>query len=120
MLTLLLPFVAGQAKKPIDQLILGDLSAQRIREFLTHLERSRGCGPSTRNQRLGGIHALARFIGEHSPEHLEWTGQIRLIPFKKTLQPAITCLDRTEMNALLAAPERTTAQGQREHGQRSR
>jgi site-specific recombinase XerD len=115
MLTLLLPFVAGQAKKPIDQLILGDLSAQRIREFLTHLERSRGCGPSTRNQRLGGIHALARFIGEHSPEHLEWTGQIRLIPFKKTLQPAITCLDRTEMNALLAAPERTTAQGQREH-----
>lgn len=115
MLTLLLPFVAGQLKKPVDRLVVADLSAQRIRLFLTHLERTRGCGPSTRNQRLGGIHALARFIGEHAPEHLEWTGQIRLIPFKKTLQPAITSLDRAEMNALLAAPERSTAQGQREH-----
>lgn len=115
MLTLLLPFVAGDLKKSIDRLLVVDLSAERIRRFLTHLERSRGCSASTRNQRLGGIHALARFIGEHSPEHLEWTGQIRLIPFKKTLQPAITCLNRAEMNALLAAPERATAQGQREH-----
>jgi site-specific recombinase XerD len=46
---------------------------------------------------------------------VEWCSQIRLIPFKKILQPAITCLDQTEMNALLAAPERSTPQGQREH-----
>lgn len=115
MLTQLLPFVAEEIEKPVDRLVVTDLSAQRIRLFLTHLERTRGCGASTRNQRLGGIHALARFVGEHSPEHLEWCSQIRLIPFKKILQPAITCLDRTEMNALLAAPERFTPQGQREH-----
>ena len=115
MLTLLLPFVAGQLNKPLDRLMVTDLSAPRIRLFLTHLEQMRGCAASTRNQRLGGIHALARFIGEHSPEHLEWTGQIRLIPFKKTLQPAITSLDQVEMNALLSAPERATAQGRREY-----
>lgn len=115
MLTQLLPFVGEQIKKPVDRLVVTDLSAPRIRLFLAHLERTRRCGASTRNQRLGGIHALARFVGAHSPEHLEWCSQIRLIPFKKMLQPAITCLDRTEMNALLAAPERTTAQGQRDH-----
>ncbi len=115
MLTQLLPFVANKITKPIDRLAVTDLSAHRVRLFLTHLESTRGCGSSTRNQRLGGIHALARFIGEHSPEHLEWCGQIRLIPFKKAMQPAITCLDREEMKALLDAPAKSTAQGQREH-----
>jgi len=35
-----------------------------------------------RNQRLAVIHGLARFIAERSPEHIEWSGQIRAIPFK--------------------------------------
>ena len=115
MLTQLLPFIATAIKKPIDRLIVDDLSPTRIRAFLTHLESTRHCGASTRNQRLGAIHALARFVGEHGPEHLEWCQQIRLIPFKKIVQPAITCLDREEMNALLATPNRSTPQGQREH-----
>lgn len=115
MLTQLLPFVANEIKKPVDGLRVTDLTAQQIRRFLTHLEHARRCGARTRNQRLGGIHALARFVGEHSPEHVEWCRQIRLIPFKKILEPAITCLDRTEMHALLAAPKRVTAQGQREY-----
>jgi integrase/recombinase XerD len=115
MLTQLLPFVAAATKKPIDRLVVSDLSAERIRLFLNHLERTRGCGASTRNQRLAGIHALARFVGTHSPEHVAWCSQIRLIPFKKCLQPAITCLERTEMQTLLGVPERSTSQGQREH-----
>jgi integrase/recombinase XerD len=115
MLIQFLPFVAKGTKKPVDRLLVTDLSVPRIRRFLMDLERTRHCGPSTRNQRLGGIHALARFIGEHSPEHLEWCRQVRLIPFKRFIQPAITCLDRKEMNALLGAPQRLTAQGQREY-----
>jgi integrase/recombinase XerD len=116
MLTLLLPYAAGKAEKPIDRLRVTDLSAQTVRMFLTHVEQQRGCTVATRNQRLGGIHALARFIGEHSPEHIEWCGQIRLIPFKKASQPSITYLDRQEMDALLAARDDHSAQGQREQG----
>jgi integrase/recombinase XerD len=116
MLTLLLPYAAGKAEKPIDRLRVTDLSAQTVRMFLTHVEQQRGCTVATRNQRLGGIHALARFIGEHSPEHIEWCGQIRLIPFKKASQPSITYLDRQEMDALLAAHDDHSAQGQREQG----
>lgn len=59
--------------------------------------------------------ALARFIGERAPEHIEWCGQLRLISFKRTIEPAITCLDRAEMQALLAAPKRSTTQGQRDY-----
>jgi site-specific recombinase XerD len=58
---------------------------------------------------------LARIIGENSPEHVEWCAQIRLIPFKKTTSPSITYLDKPEMDALLAAPDRRTPQGQRDY-----
>jgi site-specific recombinase XerD len=64
---------------------------------------------------LAGIHALARFVGKHSPEHVQWCGQIRLIPFKRTDEPAITALDVDEMNALLATPDRLTTQGERDY-----
>ena len=115
MLTLLLPYAADKAEKAIDRLTVNDLSPQIVRLFLTHMEKQRNCATSTRNQRLGGIHALARFIGEHCPEYIDWCGQIRLIPFKRTSQPAITYLDKPETDALLAAPDVQTLQGQREY-----
>ena len=115
MLTLLLPFAAKQSKKAIDRLEVVDLSPDLVRSFLTHLEQERNCSLSTRNQRLGGLHALARFVGEHSPEHLDWCTQVRLIPFKKTMQAGITYLDKEEMDALLAAPDRQSEQGRRDY-----
>ena len=115
MLMQLLPSLAEKAKISVDRLTIDDASADSIRSYLQDIEVSRGCSVSTRNQRLAGIHALSRFIGEHSPEHVQWCGQIRLIPFKKTDEPAITALDVDEMNALLATPERSTAQGERDY-----
>jgi len=114
-LRLLLPFIARQTHMQIDRLAVTDLSAGHIRQFLLELEQNRHCGISTRNQRLAAIHSLANFIGMHSPEHLEWCGQIRAIPFKKGTRPAITYLEKTEMDALMAAPDCMTAQGLRDH-----
>jgi integrase/recombinase XerD len=115
MLVLLLPYAAVHLKKPVDRLAVVDLSAELIRKFLTNLEQNRRCCVATRNQRLSGLHALARFVGENSPEHVAWCAQIRLIPFKKTTQPGITYLEKEEMNALLATPDRHTPQGQRDY-----
>lgn len=115
MLVLFLPYVSAHLKKSVDRLAVTDLSPELVRKFLSHLEQNRRCSAVTRNQRLGGLHALARFIGENSPEHVEWSAQIRLIPFKKTAQPGITYLDKPEMDALLAAPDRRTPQGQRDY-----
>ena len=82
-LTLLIPFVAGKLHHPVDRLTLVEVSADLVRLFLADLEQSRQCTIATRNQRLTAIHALARWVGEHSPEHIAWCGQIRSIPFKK-------------------------------------
>jgi len=115
MLVLLLPYVVSYVKKTIDRLAVTDLSPNVVRQFLTHLEQERGCSTATRNQRLGGLHALARFIGENSPEHIEWCAQIRLIPFKRDNRTSITYLEKSEMDALLAAPDRRMPQGQRDY-----
>lgn len=115
MLVLLLPYLASKLDKRIDRLTVGDLSAQMVRQFLAHLEEQRQCAVSTRNQRLTAIHALARFIGEHAPEYVDWWAQIHLIPVKRTSHPQISYLDKSEMDALLAAADVPTAQGRREH-----
>ncbi|MGQ7935276.1 tyrosine-type recombinase/integrase [Paraburkholderia sp. D1E] len=111
----LLPFAARRVGKSVDRLKITDLGPTLIRAFLADLEDARHCSVATRNQRLAGIHALARFIGESSPEHVEWCMQIRLIPFKKTTQGGVSYLDKPEMDALLAAPDRSSPRGRRDY-----
>jgi integrase/recombinase XerD len=114
-LRLLLPFVAASTRKQIDRLGVEDLSASRVRAFLLELEEKRRCGAATRNQRLAAIHSLAHFIGLHSPEHIPWCGEVCAIPFKKAPQPLVSYLEKEEMDALLAAPDVSREQGQRDH-----
>jgi site-specific recombinase XerD len=114
-LILLIPFVADKLHQSVDRLTVIDVSADLVRSFLNDLEQSRNCSIATRNQRLAAIHALARFVGEHSLEHIAWCGQIRSIPFKKASKTVIPYLDKSEMDALLAAPDRRTVQGRRDH-----
>jgi len=114
-LALLVPFVGREAHTPVDRLAIVDVTADRVRQFLRELEETRRCSTATRNQRLAAIHALARFVAERSPEHLEWAGQHRNIPFKKCGTTPVTYLEKPELDALLASPDRETPQGRRDH-----
>jgi site-specific recombinase XerD len=114
-LTLLIPYAAAKLHQPVDRLQVVDVSADLVRLFLADLEQTRQCAITTRNQRLAAVQALARFVGEHSPEHIAWCGQIRSVPFKKASKTVIPYLDKPQMDALLAAPDRGTAQGRRDH-----
>jgi len=111
----LIPFVADQAGKPVDQLSVVQVSASLVRQFLQHLEEFRRCTIATRNQRLAAIHAWAHFVGRNSPEHVEWCGEIRRILFKKSTKPLLPYLEKHEMDALLESPDRATSQGRRDH-----
>ena len=113
-LRLLLPFAARNVERPIDRLRVEDLTADRVRAFLKEVEEKRGCGVATRNLRLAAIHSLAHFIGLHSPEHIEWCGQVRVVPFKKAPEVPVCYLEKKEMDALLAAPDVNTTQGCRD------
>ena len=112
---LLVPFIARQARKTNEKIEVEDITAERIKRFLLDLEQSRHCSISTRNQRLAAIHSLAKFIGLHSPEHLQWCGEIRAIPSKKGPHSMITYLEQAEMEALLKASEGLLPQQCRDH-----
>jgi len=114
-LCLLVSFVSLHSRKAIDQLDVTDVSADVVRLFLQDLEDSRKCGIATRNQRLAAIRSLAHFIGLHSPEHIVWCGQLRAIPSKRAPRSSITYLEKSEMDGLLDAPDRSTDQGRRDH-----
>lgn len=114
-LALLMPFASVQQRQPIDRLTIEQLSPELIKAFLAHLEQTRGCSIATRNQRLAAIHALAHFIAQHNPEQIAWCRSVRDIPFKRTSKPQLAYLDKPEMDALLAAPDRHTAQGRRDY-----
>jgi integrase/recombinase XerD len=114
-LALLVPFVTSNIGKPVDRLTIEHITPEIVRAFLAHIEKARGCGISTRNQRLAAIHALARFIATHSPEHIAWHTSIQTVPFKRGSKISIAYLDKPEMNALLGAPDRNSEQGLRDY-----
>jgi len=103
-LTLLLPFVGRHAKR------VEDISADRVRTFLEHLERDRGCTVLARNQRLAAVHSLARYIDTRSPEHAAWCAQVRSIPFKKAPKTVVGYLvqARGRSAAASAGPSNST------------
>ncbi len=111
-LALLLPYAGARKKTPVE---VFDLSSDVLRRFLDHLEQDRRCSIRTRNQRLAAIHALARFIAERSPEHIAWCSQIRLVPFKRFIRNELSYLDKPEMDAIIAAPDRRTELSRRDH-----
>ena len=80
---LLLPFASQFVSKPVDRLTVEDLSAECLTGFLESLEKDRGCGVRTRNQRLAAISSLAGYVADHAPELVEWCRKVRTIPLKK-------------------------------------
>jgi len=113
--SLLLPFVSRKLRRPADRLAVRDLTSGLVLKFLAHLAEDRGCSVRTRNQRLAAIRAFARFVSSRNPAHVEWCGHIRAIASKKSMSPPVGWLTRTEMEAMLAVPDRKTSRGRREY-----
>lgn len=111
----LIPFVATRLGKAVDRLVVVDVSAEVVREFLASIESERGCSIATRNQRLTALHALARFVAEHSPENIAWCTQVRAVPYKKGTHAMVPYLTKEEIDVLLTVPDRGGAQGRREY-----
>lgn len=115
MFCLLVPFIGQEVRRSIDRITVTEFSSDVVRAFLIYLKDVRKCGTVTCNQRLAAIHAFAQFIGRNSPEHLEWCRQIRDLPFRRSARTLIHYLDKSEMDALLAAVDRQKPMGERDY-----
>jgi integrase/recombinase XerD len=112
---LLLRFAHEQTGKQPFELDLDDLDAPLIGAFLTHLEQDRGNSPRTRNARLGAIHSFYRYAALGHPEHAHTIARVMAIPTKRYERNTVSYLDRDEIEALLAAPDKRTWLGRRDH-----
>jgi integrase/recombinase XerD len=112
---LLLSYAATQAGRQPSELDLTDLDAPLIGTFLDHLERERGNSARTRNARLAAVHSLFRYAALRHPEHAEVIARVLAIPPKRYDKALVTWLTEPELAAVLAAPDRSTWAGRRDH-----
>ena len=112
---LLLGFAQERLRKPPSALPLAELDATLVAAFLQHLEKHRRNSVRTRNARLAAIHSFFRYAALQEPAHSATCQRVLAIPTKKAERKLITSLARAEQEALLAAPDRATWLGRRDH-----
>lgn len=112
---LLVVFAAEQLAKAPSNLEIADLDAPLIGAFLTHLEADRHNSVRTRNARLAAVHALFRQAALHRPDDAAVIQRVLAIPPKRFDRGLVSYLTEPEITALLAAPDRGTWTGRRDH-----
>jgi integrase/recombinase XerD len=112
---LLLSFAQASTGKAPSRLSLADLDATLVGAFLQHLEEDRGNGNATRNARLAAIHSLFSYAAPRAPEHATVISQVLAIPPRRRERAIVSYLTPEETDALLAAPDRQTWHGRRDH-----
>jgi integrase/recombinase XerD len=112
---LLLTFAWRTTGTQPAQLDLSHLDAPLIGAFLQHLETERANTVATRNARLAAIHSLFRYAALRAPDHAELISRVLTIPPKRTDRAIVCFLTATEIDALLATPDRATWLGRRDH-----
>jgi len=111
---LLFEFAAKKYKVPPSSLMLEQLKATLISDFLEDLEKTRQNSPDTRNIRLAAIKSFFRFLEYRLPARLDQIRAVLAIPFKKTDSRLVSYLNQEEIQALLNAPNPTTRMGIRD------
>jgi integrase/recombinase XerD len=112
---LLFTFAQTRLRKAPSSLELKDLEAPFIGAFLADLETKRGASVRTRNLRLTTIRSFFRFVSFEEPAHSGLIQRVLAIPSKRHEKRQVDFLTRPEIEAILAAPDRTTWLGRRDH-----
>ena len=112
---LLLQFAEKRLAKAPSRLTLEDLQAPFLGVFLDNLESARANGARSRNLRLTAIRSFFRYIALEAPQYAGLIQRVLAMPNKRHPRPLVGFLTRPEIDALLAAPDRETWLGRRNH-----
>lgn len=111
----LLKFTQQRLHKKPSNLTFEQIDASLIVGFLDHLEKNHGLSVRSRNLRLTAIHSFFRYAALETPEHSAQIQRVLAIPSKRFTRTLVRFLSRPEVDALLAAPDRRTWFGRRDH-----
>lgn len=112
---LFLLFVAEERQVKFSTLCLQDLSAARVRRFLSFLEQERHNQVHSRNQRLAALKTFFDFLATQAPEHFAESEAVMAIPVKRSPPPPTVFLERDEIQALFAGLPTMGSQALRDH-----
>jgi len=112
---LLLRFATEQTGRPPTKLKIEDLDIDLVGDFLTHVETERRNSARSRNTRLAAIRSFFRFVAMTEPAYMLHCQKILAMPGKRYTRRTVEFLDRAEIEALLAGPDRSIWTGRRDH-----
>ena len=112
---LLLQFAQKRLGKAPSQLELDDLDTRLVGAFLEDLEKHRGNGATSRNLRLTAIRSFFRYAALEAPAQSAMIQRVLAIPNQRRPRVQVGFLTRPEIQALLAAPNRTNWLGRRDY-----
>jgi site-specific recombinase XerD len=112
---LLLTFTEAHTGKAPCDLAVEDLGTEVIGAFLVYLRDDRHNSPRTRNARLAAVHSLFRYAAFRHPEHSATIQAVLAIPPARFDRAVVAFLEPHEVDAVLAAPDRSRWFGRRDH-----
>ena len=112
---LFLKFTQQRLHKSPSALVFEQIDAPLVVAFLDYLEKQRGLSVRSRNLRLTAIHSFFRYIAFELPTHSAQIQRVLAIPSKRFTRTLVRFLTPPEVDALLAAPDRHTWFGRRDH-----
>lgn len=110
-----LKFAQQRLHQQPSRLNFEQIDAPLIVAFLEQLEKHRGLTARSRNLRLTAIHSFFRYAAFELPAHAAQIQRVLAIPSKRFTRTLVSFLTRPEVDALLAAPDRSTWSGRRDH-----
>ncbi|MGH9762780.1 MAG: site-specific integrase [Blastocatellia bacterium] len=110
-----LKFAEERLHKPPSRLHFEEIDAPLIVTFLDSLEKQQALSVRSRNLRLTAIHSFFRYAAFEAPDHSGQIQRVLAIPSKRFTRTLVEFLTRSEVDALLAAPDRHTWSGRRDH-----
>lgn len=111
---LLLRFAATRLGRESSRLVIADLDAAFLGEFLDHLEAQRGNSARSRNARLAALRAFFAYVALSEPAHALHCQRVLAIPGKRFERGLVEFLHQEQIEALLDAPDKTTWIGRRD------
>lgn len=111
---LLLKFATKKRNKPPTKLQIEDVDTSLIGDFLTYVETVRGNSARSRNTRLAAIRSFYRYVAMNEPQYALHCQRILSIPSKRYIRRTVDYLNRSEIEALIAAPDQSTWVGRRD------
>lgn len=112
---LLLQFAQARLGKPPTRLPFEQLDAPLIAAFLEDLQKGRGISTRSRNLRLTAVRSFYRYAAFEAPAQSEQIQRVLAIPSQRFTRAQVGFLTRSEIEALLAAPDARIWSGRRDH-----